>query len=315
MLTEMNNQNSQPQLSVITAFHDQLEYNKIFWEMLSRYTFHRFELIAVDNASTDGSGNFFRKVGATVITQTRNCNYSEAMNIGTRKAKGDIICHINNDVIVGPAWDRILSAAIDEYNFDFVSPASMELMPTYTETKKQLTIWKNICVSEAPSSREGIITTWKNMYHNWEMFCAQHEKKNRGKLLNAINGHTVMMRRSAWKKLGGYDERMLATDWDLYLRTKKREDIVGDIYAPRVVMWAYVHHFMGITSRVTKCAYDCKLKPYESIAQKWPTEDLKKYWPFPMHLTPSPNLKTEPWAYLKYAFKRWLNLYQWGDNW
>jgi glycosyltransferase involved in cell wall biosynthesis len=316
MLSNIKNQRGNPiLLSVVSAFHDQLPYNQIFWDMLQRYTYYPFELIAVDNASHDKSGDFYRSVGAMVITQQRNCNYSEAMNVGTEQAKGQYICHINNDVIVSPNWDRILIEAMEDNNLDFACPSSMEQMPTYTESKRALKKWRKIGKPDIAATQEDILNTWWKMYPSWETFCHEHEEKNRGIMLDAINGHTVMMRKTAWEKIGGYDDRMLATDWDLYLTTKDREVRQNDLRAPKIVTWAYVHHFMGITARVTHCAYNSKNETFTAITEKWPMDVLMRYWPFPMHLTPTPSLSTDPIAYVRYAFKRLFNLYQWGDNW
>jgi len=302
-------------ISIISAFHDQLPYNEIFWEMLNRYTYHSFELIMVDNASSDGSAEFFRNVGAIVVSQSRNCNYSEAMNIGTEKAIGEFICHMNNDIIVGMEWDRILIEAMELHSLDIASPASMELMPTHRESKKTLRRWRRIGGPDFPGTKGKIIEKWERMYGDWKDYCVAFEKRNKRELLDAINGHTVMIRGTAWKKSGPYDERMLATDWDLYLRTKKREVIYHDIAGPRVVLSAYVHHFMGTTARVTKCAYDCKEDTIYDIQDKWSMEELLKYWPFPMHLTSPPKLTEYPIGYLRFAFKSFFNLYKWGDHW
>jgi hypothetical protein len=237
------------------------------------------------------------------------------MNIGTEKAVGDFICHINNDVIVGVEWDKILIEAIQQYSLDFASPASIELMPTYSESQKALKRWRQIQDSRVSNSKEGIIEGWKQMYPSWENFCRDFKRRNRGKLIDAINGHTVMMHRSTWEKIGCYDERMLATDWDLYLRAKKKEVVVGDIIAPKVVSWAYVHHFMGVTASATKCAYDDKGDTIYDVKGKWSFEELEKYWPFPMHLYPPPKYDEDPVSYLRYAFKRIFSLYEWGDKW
>jgi hypothetical protein len=125
------------------------------------------------------------------------------------------------------------------------------------------------------------------------------------------------MKRSAWEKLEGYDERMLATDWDLYLRAKKREVSEKDILAPKVIMWAYVHHFMGTTLRITQGKYDGKegIKTFLNISDKWPLKELEEYWPIPMNIHPAPQFFLNPVGYLKVSFKKIFNLYQWGDAW
>jgi hypothetical protein len=72
---------------------------------------------------------------------------------------------------------------------------------------------------------------------------------------------------------------------------------------------------MGVTARVTKCVYDGREDTIYDITRKWPIEELRKYWPFPTHLTPQPLLGMRPIAYIKYALKRVFNCYQWGDDW
>jgi len=138
------NKENKIKISHITAVRNHIVLNKVFWNALKRYSYYDFELIVVDNGSTDGSGDFFESVGATVLRQNRNCPYSEAMNLGMEKATADIFCHINNDVIVGWYWDKILLDAMTNYSLDIASPASIELMPTYTESKRCIKRWKQI---------------------------------------------------------------------------------------------------------------------------------------------------------------------------
>ena len=49
-------------ISIITAIHNGLPFNQIYLENLKRYTHYPFELIIIDNASTDGSCDFFQKM-------------------------------------------------------------------------------------------------------------------------------------------------------------------------------------------------------------------------------------------------------------
>ncbi|MBU6392477.1 MAG: glycosyltransferase [Planctomycetes bacterium] len=284
--------------------------------MLSRYTQNSFELIVVDNASSDGSADFFQSVGARVLRQGKNCNYSIAMNIGTGVAIGDFICQINNDVIVSPSWDKFLIDAMERYKLDFAWPSSIEFMPTYGESKNAIKKWRKIGKLPASATKEKILAVWERMYiPDWEGYCDSFHKRNKG-LVDGINGHTLMMRRSAWQKIGAHDERMLATDWDLYLRAKKRELESRDLRAPKVVCDVYVHHFMQTTARVATKGYDSNDKnTIYDIRDKWPNEELKDLFPTPMLLEPAPTINARPFAYFKYAFKRYFNLYQWGDRW
>jgi glycosyltransferase involved in cell wall biosynthesis len=46
-------------LSVIVVVHNQLGHNQLFLEGIRRYTTGPYEVIVIDNHSTDGSAEFF----------------------------------------------------------------------------------------------------------------------------------------------------------------------------------------------------------------------------------------------------------------
>ncbi len=50
-----------PKLSIITAVYNQLPMNQIYWENLVKNTKNSFELIVIDNASTDASADFLNR--------------------------------------------------------------------------------------------------------------------------------------------------------------------------------------------------------------------------------------------------------------
>jgi GT2 family glycosyltransferase len=75
-------------LSIITAVHNLLPMNRLFWEYLQRYTALPFELIIIDNDSTDGSDRFFeaqgqRLSGREEITHIRGARTEVLMPPGT----------------------------------------------------------------------------------------------------------------------------------------------------------------------------------------------------------------------------------------
>ena len=72
----------QPMISIITGVHNQIGMNRLFCEYLHAHTHHAFQLIVVDNMSSDGSGEFFRQQGADVIRNEENYSYSVIQNQG-----------------------------------------------------------------------------------------------------------------------------------------------------------------------------------------------------------------------------------------
>lgn len=45
-------------ISIVTAVHNQIGMNRLFYETLKRNTRNVYELIIIDNNSTDGRANF-----------------------------------------------------------------------------------------------------------------------------------------------------------------------------------------------------------------------------------------------------------------
>ncbi|MCP3682770.1 MAG: glycosyltransferase family 2 protein [bacterium] len=79
--------------------------------------FKDFEVIVVDNKSTDGSVEFVKKnfKKAKLVVNKKNYGFAEGNNIGVRKAKGKYIALLNNDTVVDKNW---LSALVKELEKD-----------------------------------------------------------------------------------------------------------------------------------------------------------------------------------------------------
>ncbi|MCL5994582.1 MAG: glycosyltransferase [Chloroflexi bacterium] len=75
-------------------------------EAVLRQEFASFEVIVVDNGSTDGSADLvserFPKV--KLIRNESNLGYSAGNNVGIRAASGDVLVFLNQDTIVQPEW-------------------------------------------------------------------------------------------------------------------------------------------------------------------------------------------------------------------
>jgi N-acetylglucosaminyl-diphospho-decaprenol L-rhamnosyltransferase len=70
-----------------------------------------YEIIVVDNASTDGSAALVRAEfpAARLIVQRENAGYAAANNVGLVRARGDYLCLLNPDTEVAPgALDRLV---------------------------------------------------------------------------------------------------------------------------------------------------------------------------------------------------------------
>ncbi len=86
-------------------------------ESVFNTNYENFEVIFVDNASTDGSVALVKKKFAAkkelrVIQNEENLGFSEGNNVGIRNARGEYVVLLNNDTKVDPDWIGELVKAI-----------------------------------------------------------------------------------------------------------------------------------------------------------------------------------------------------------
>ena len=78
---------------------------------------HRFEVLLVDNASTDGSATFIRKhfPHIRLIDAGDNLGFTGANNLGIRLARGKHVVLLNHDTRVATDWlEKLVAAAEGE---------------------------------------------------------------------------------------------------------------------------------------------------------------------------------------------------------
>lgn len=86
-------------------------------ESVRAQTFQDFEVVVVDNASSDGSCDlpFFSLPRWQIVRMDRNTGFAEANNIGIARASGDFIALVNNDVILSDSWtERMVETLANE---------------------------------------------------------------------------------------------------------------------------------------------------------------------------------------------------------
>ena len=105
-----------PLVSVIVVNWNREELLRACLDSLRRQSFRDFELIVVDNGSTDGSRNTQSDgtyPGARWILNPSNRGFGSAANQGIKAARGAYIALLNNDAEAQPAWLGALQEGLD----------------------------------------------------------------------------------------------------------------------------------------------------------------------------------------------------------
>ena len=105
----------EPLLSVVLVTYGGWDWPYRALEALREHTEEHLEVICVDNASWDGTGDLLEELvaGATIIRNRRNRGFAGAANQGAAAARGKYLCFLNPDSLVQPGWFRPLLAAIE----------------------------------------------------------------------------------------------------------------------------------------------------------------------------------------------------------
>jgi GT2 family glycosyltransferase len=98
--------NQMPQASIIIPTWNGRAFIEDCLNSLLSQDYPDFEVIVVDNASTDGTADFVAEKYPTVrlIRNERNLGFSGGVNIGLAQAAGEILVLLNQDTLVEPTW-------------------------------------------------------------------------------------------------------------------------------------------------------------------------------------------------------------------
>ncbi|MEW5920329.1 MAG: glycosyltransferase family 2 protein [Bacillota bacterium] len=111
-------------VSIIVAAYNALEYSKACLQAIRDYTPPGYELLLINNGSTDGTKEFFEQIpGAQVINNEKNRGFAGGYNQGIDAASTRHMVLLNNDCIVSHNWlSNMLACSESEPGIGIVGP-------------------------------------------------------------------------------------------------------------------------------------------------------------------------------------------------
>lgn len=103
-----------PSVSVIVLTFNAREFVERCLTAVFQQTYVNFEVIVVDNASSDGTADFVRErfPQAQMVSSPHNGGYGAGNNLGAAHASGEILVFLNPDTVPEPDWLEQLIGAM-----------------------------------------------------------------------------------------------------------------------------------------------------------------------------------------------------------
>ena len=110
-------------VSIIIPCFNAVKYTKQCVKSVLKHSAYNYELILINNGSSDGTKEYFKTLklinkktfkNIFVIELDKNIGVAGALNLGISKSCGKYICYLNNDVIVTKNWLEGLVKACEQ---------------------------------------------------------------------------------------------------------------------------------------------------------------------------------------------------------
>ncbi len=239
--------------SIVIVTFNQITYTRACLQSLRLRTTVPYEVIFVDNGSTDGTVDYLRSLDDVhLIENETNYGFPKAANQGFREANGANVVFLNNDTILTTGWLRnLLEQLYKNEDVGLVGPVSNNV-----SGPQQVHIRYS-----GVASLDGAAWAWTQAHRG------QYRESDR------LVGFCILGRKSLFDEIGVFDERFGIgnfEDDDLTLRVRQKglkTVIVDD---------SFVHHFGGVTFQASHVDYGRLLEEnHAKFVDKWDSNQSK----------------------------------------
>lgn len=210
--------------SIIILTHNLWTLTHLCLDSIRRNTEEPYELIVVDNGSTDETVSYLLgQPDIKLIRNEHNFGFARGCNQGFAAASGDTILFLNNDTIVTPGWlSRMLKTLYSDDRIGMVGPLSNHV-----------------------SGPQQIDVVYKSL-SDMDAFSEEHRIQFADVSVDVrrIVGFCMLMKREVLEEAGCFDEQYGLGNYeddDLCLR------VIHSGYRIRIAYDAFIHHFGHMT--------------------------------------------------------------------
>jgi GT2 family glycosyltransferase len=216
-----------PGASIIIPVHDNLRYTRACISALMRHTLDdsSVELIVVDNGSSDGTEDYLRSLHGRVksLRIQQNLGFAKACNQGAAASAGEFLVFLNNDTLPHEGW---LNALLDVIRSD----------------RSIAVVGSKLLYPNGTIQHTGVVfADWPGTLNPLHIYAGERDGTyaNRQRDFQAVTAACMLVRRSIFLELEGFDEAFLnsSEDVDFCLRVRARGYRV--VFAPRSILTHY----------------------------------------------------------------------------
>lgn len=199
-----------PQATVVVCSYNGSRWIAECLEALQALEYPNYEIVVVDDGSTDATASITVGFPAVRLISTPNGGLSRARNRGLEEATGEVIAYLDDDARPHPSWLTHMVLALEAG--EHVGVGGPNLAPAQDGATAE-------CVALAPGGPTHVLVADREAEH--------------------VPGCNMAFRTASLRAIGGFDPtfRIAGDDVDMCWRLQERGDTIA--FTPAAIVW---HH-------------------------------------------------------------------------